>query len=42
MQHDEARHGQDAERAGGMPLPGPIQRLMRLTARVMTGTAYWV
>jgi len=42
MQHDEARHGQDAERAGGTPLPGPIQRLMRLTARVMTGTAYWV
>jgi ubiquinone biosynthesis monooxygenase Coq7 len=42
MQADEARHGEDAERAGGEPLPPLIQRLMRMTARVMTGTAYWV
>jgi len=42
MQDDEARHGQDAERAGGAPLPAPIQELMRATARVMTGTAYWI
>jgi ubiquinone biosynthesis monooxygenase Coq7 len=42
MQADEARHGEDAERAGGAPPPPPIRRLMRLTARVMTGTAYWI
>ena len=28
--------------AGGDTLPGPIRRLMRLTAKVMTGTAYWL
>jgi ubiquinone biosynthesis monooxygenase Coq7 len=42
MQVDEARHGEDAERAGGAPVPPLIRRLMRLTARVMTGTAYWI
>jgi len=42
MQADEARHGADAERAGGVALPPPIRRLMRMTARVMTGTAYWL
>ncbi len=42
MQRDEARHGLDAEGAGGAPLPAPIRSLMRLTARIMTGTAYWI
>jgi ubiquinone biosynthesis monooxygenase Coq7 len=42
MQEDEARHGEDAERAGGARLPAPIQGLMRATARLMTGTAYWI
>ena len=42
MRVDEARHGEDAERAGGEPLPPLVRRLMRMTARVMTGTAYWI
>ena len=28
--------------AGGAPLPAQVCALMRYTARVMTGTAYWV
>ena len=28
--------------AGGEALPEPVPRLMRLTARIMTGTAYWI
>jgi 3-demethoxyubiquinol 3-hydroxylase len=42
MRADEARHGADARRAGGEELPGPVRALMRLTSRVMTGTAYWI
>jgi len=40
MQADEARHGSHAREAGGRDLPGPVRRLMRATARVMTRTAY--
>ena len=42
MRIDEAAHGSNARAAGGMELPGPVRALMRQTARVMTGTAYWV
>jgi ubiquinone biosynthesis monooxygenase Coq7 len=42
MRADEAAHGANARAAGGMDLPGPIRALMRRTARIMTGTAYWV
>jgi len=42
MRTDEAAHGANARAAGGMDLPGPVRALMRRTARVMTGTAYWV
>jgi 3-demethoxyubiquinol 3-hydroxylase len=42
MRADEARHGASARSAGGVGLPGPVQSLMRQTARVMTRTAYWV
>jgi hypothetical protein len=28
--------------AGGSELPMPVRQLMRLTARVMTRTAYWI
>jgi ubiquinone biosynthesis monooxygenase Coq7 len=42
MQADEVAHGQAAIAAGGEPLPDPVPRLMRLTARFMTGTAYWI
>lgn len=42
MQADEVVHGAHARAAGGIDLPGPVRELMRRTARVMTGTAYWV
>jgi 3-demethoxyubiquinol 3-hydroxylase len=42
MRTDEMVHGTNARAAGGMELPGPFRALMRHTARVMTGTAYWV
>ena len=42
MRTDEAAHGANARAAGGMDLPGPIRALMRQSAKVMTGAAYWV
>jgi ubiquinone biosynthesis monooxygenase Coq7 len=42
MRADEAAHGANARAAGGAELPGPVRALMRQTARIMTGTAYWV
>jgi ubiquinone biosynthesis monooxygenase Coq7 len=42
MQVDEIGHGRAAVAAGAAALPEPAPRLMRLAARVMTGTAYWV
>lgn len=40
MRIDEAGHAQMAEESGGAPLPLPARALMRLTAKVMTSTAY--
>lgn len=42
MREDEARHAATATRSGGLPLPGPVNRLMRLASRLMTRTAYWL
>ena len=42
MREDEARHGTAALDHGGAELPGPIRGLMRLCARIMTGTAFWL
>lgn len=42
MREDEARHAAEARRAGAHRLPAPVRALMRISARVMTGTAYWV
>ena len=42
MKADEVSHGQSALAAGGAALPAPVPQLMRLVARIMTGTAYWV
>ena len=42
MRADEIAHGATATAAGGVSLPEPVRTLMRYTARVMTGTAYWV
>ncbi|HEX5786804.1 MAG TPA: 2-polyprenyl-3-methyl-6-methoxy-1,4-benzoquinone monooxygenase [Woeseiaceae bacterium] len=40
MRDEEAGHGTDARNAGAAELPLPVKRLMRMTARVMTATAY--
>jgi ubiquinone biosynthesis monooxygenase Coq7 len=42
MRDEEEQHGAKARVAGAAELPRPVRRLMRLTARVMTGTAYWI
>jgi ubiquinone biosynthesis monooxygenase Coq7 len=42
MSSDEARHEENARKAGASELPGPIRALMKLTAKVMTRAAYWV
>ena len=40
MREEEQEHGENALEAGAATLPEPVQRLMQLTARVMTKTAY--
>jgi ubiquinone biosynthesis monooxygenase Coq7 len=42
MQADEIGHGHAAIVAGAAMLPQPVPKLMRLAARFMTGTAYWI
>lgn len=42
MREDEAAHATQALEAGAEELPEPVKRLMALTAKVMTGTAYWL
>lgn len=42
MSDDEARHGHNAITAGGVALPTITRILMKLTAKVMTRTAYWI
>jgi ubiquinone biosynthesis monooxygenase Coq7 len=42
MRDEEEEHGENAAKAGAAELPPPVKRLMQMTARVMTKTAYWV
>ncbi len=42
MKSDEAAHRQHALDRGGETLPGPVQTLMRGTAKIMTTSAYWL
>ncbi len=42
MRSEEAGHGQAAQSRGAVELPFPIPALMRVTARIMTGTSYWL
>ncbi len=42
MREDERRHGLAASDLGGLELPAPARFAMRLAARVMTTTAYYV
>ncbi len=42
MRDEEEEHGENAVNAGAAELPEPVKRLMKITARVMTKTAYRV
>lgn len=42
MKEDEARHATTALEGGGVELPGPIKLGMKVTAKVMTKSVYWV
>jgi len=42
MRTDEMQHAVSARGAGAAELPEPVRGLMRRTAALMTGTAYWV
>lgn len=42
MRDEEEEHGENATAAGAAELPAPVKRLMQMTARIMTKTAYWV
>ena len=40
MRDEEAEHGENAIEAGAAKLPAPVKKVMQLTARIMTTTAY--
>lgn len=42
MHAEELEHGENAIAAGAAQLPTGLQKMMQLTAKVMTKTAYWV
>ena len=42
MRVDEGQHATVAIQAGGEALPPPVKKLMSLTSKVMTRTAYWI
>jgi ubiquinone biosynthesis monooxygenase Coq7 len=42
MAQDEMRHGATAASLGGKELPFPVGAAMRLTARIMTRSSYWL
>ncbi len=42
MKADEIHHAELAQASGGVELPAPVKLAMKLTAKVMTGTVYWV
>lgn len=42
MKEDEGQHATIALEAGGAELPYPIKKLMGLTSKIMTRTAFWL
>jgi ubiquinone biosynthesis monooxygenase Coq7 len=42
MKEDEMRHGEKAVNAGAAELPWVVKKLMRMTSKVMTTTAYYL
>ncbi len=42
MKIDEIHHAQVAQEAGAAPLPAPVKLAMKLGAKLMTSTVYWI
>lgn len=42
MKEDELRHATNAEKEGGIPLPTFIQKMMKMTAKIMTTTTKYL
>ena len=42
MRKDEQQHADVAVKGGGASLPGPVKMAMRLTAKLMTKSTYWL
>jgi ubiquinone biosynthesis monooxygenase Coq7 len=42
MLADEARHADNAVRSGAQRLPGPVKYLMKIHAKLMTKSSYWI
>lgn len=42
MHQDEAQHAAAASQAGGVPLPNAVKVAMRYSAKIMTGTTYYL
>lgn len=42
MREDEGRHATTAVEAGGINLPMPVKKIMRLAARLMTTSSHWL
>lgn len=42
MMEDEAHHGGTALQQGGVLPPNPVKALMKLTAKLMTSSSYWI
>ena len=42
MRQDEARHAREAISLGGKPLANPVRFCMRIAARAMTATSFWL
>lgn len=42
MKEDEGHHATVALEAGGAELPAPVKKLMGLTSKIMTRTAFWI
>jgi demethoxyubiquinone hydroxylase (CLK1/Coq7/Cat5 family) len=42
MRDEEVAHGAGAIKKGAARLPRPVRELMRISAGIMTRTAYWL
>jgi ubiquinone biosynthesis monooxygenase Coq7 len=42
MQHDEAKHRDEAIQSGARELPEAVKKIMSLTSKIMVKTTYWV